>query len=300
MWWKRVATAGLITAASLALATTAAGAATPTFGSPTTLIAAADPDVSTTIAADGTVRGFADSANALTDQPIGYFRNRAGTVSTRTSPYRGHVIATAWDGVDALYVVYSQGNVLKIARHLDSSGVFSPATVLSAHYYFNGADVVASAGKWWVVWSEAEGGHATLFQRHTLLGSGERTHAVTTPAASSDLDPSLAYEAGHATLAWTRVPKNNGSPSKVWLGRGTGALFSANAFATGGNVNYNPDVAVSAGHTYVTWSGLDTVSEKDNATGPWTAHQFATHGHRQTIAVSLGRVFVGWTIGRRR
>ncbi len=223
-----------------------------------------------------------------------YFRTSQSKTATHASPYVGHVLDVAWDGSDATYVVYSHGRTLAIGVHHDSTASFSASTVLSASYSFGGATVVASAGKWWVVWSESDGSHRVLFQRHTLLGSGERTHAVVTPAGQSDSEPSMTYSGGKATLVFIRRSTTRLYPATVELGTGTGALFSTSTFFVAED-NVDPDVAVSGGHTYVTWESDNRIWEKDNAAGSWVRREFATAGIGASVALGTSRPYVAWT-----
>ncbi len=290
-------TAGVAAVALTASATmaSAASAGPPRMSAAHTVVSVTNPEFAASADAAGVAHGFVNATHSGYGSQLTYFRASAANIATRTAPYTGQVVATAWDGSDATYVVYARASTLYIAVHHDRSATFSHPTVLTTSYTYGGADVVASAGKWWVVWAEWDGSHTSLFERHTLLGSGERTHAVSTPAANDDLDPSLAYASGKATMVWTRTPRSHGWPSQIELGTSTGALFSAATFV-GGEENDGQQVAVSAGHTYVAFEhGTNRMYEKDNATGTWVTHEFATHGLAGSVAVAGGVVYEAWS-----
>src|SRR6185312_8053972 len=195
MWWKSAAATVAALATTLTFVSTAS-ANPPHVGGAHVAVSLADPEFRAATDSAGTIHGFADTAPTDNGARLTYFRTAKSGTASRPSPYVGHVLDVAWDGSDATYVVYSHGTTLAIAVHHDATATFSAPTVLSSSYSFGGATVVASQGKWWVVWSESEGSHRALFERHTLLGSGERTHAVSTPAGQSDADPSMTYSGG--------------------------------------------------------------------------------------------------------
>jgi hypothetical protein len=297
MWWRTTVVTGVLAVALTASATlaTVASAGPPHMGAAHTVVSTADPEFAASADAAGVAHGFVNATNSGYGSQLTYFRASATSIATRTAPYTGQVIATAWDGSDATYVVYARASTLYIAVHHDRSATFSHPTVLTTSYTYGGADVVASAGKWWVVWAEWDGSHTSLYQRRTLLGSGERTHAVSTPAGSNDMSPSLAYASGKATMVWARTPRNNAWPAHVELGTSTGALFSASTLV-GGEENNGQQVAVSAGHTYVAFEhGTNRMYEKDNSTGTWVTHEFATHGLSGSVAVAGGVVYQAWS-----
>lgn len=292
MWWKRLAATATLIGTTMACGPMAADASAPAFGPPVAVATTfGDASLATTVDAGGKIHGYANVLKTDSYHPLVYFRTTGSTSASRTSPYTGDLIDAAWDGSDITYVLYSVGQKLELGSHRDSSAAFSAPMVLSTHYGV-GASVVASAGHWWVVWSESDGTRMTLVQRHTLLGSEDRSSVLgSVPAGTSDSNPSLAYGGGTATLVWERASASG--RRQVVLGTSHGGLFSAAPFATDQD-NFGPAVAVSVGHTFVVWQRGDTIWEKDNATGPWTVHEFAGRGAATSIAVSEGIVFVGW------
>ena len=293
MWWKSAAATIAALATTLTFVTTAS-ADPPPVGAAHVAVSLAHPEFRAATDSAGTIHGFADTGPADNGPRLTYFRTSRSSTASRPSPYIGHVLDVAWDGSDATYVVYSHGKTLAIAVHHDTTASFSAPTVLSTSYGFGGATVVASAGKWWVVWSESDGSHQVLFERHTLLGSGERTHAVVTPAGQNDSEPSMTYSGGKATLVFIRQPTTRLYPTTVELGTGTGALFSTSTFFVG-EANAQPDVAVSGSHTYVAWESDNRIWEKDNLTGSWVLHEFATAGIEASVALGTSHPYLAWT-----
>ena len=293
MWWKSAAATVAALATTLTFVTTAS-AGPPPVGGAHVAVSLADPEFRAANDSAGTVHGFADTAPGNNGSQLTYFRTTRLSTATHLSPYTGHVLDVAWDGSDATYVVYSHGTTLYIAVHHDATASFSAPTVLSASYGFGGATVVASAGKWWVVWSESDGSHRVLFERHTLHGSGERTHAVVTPAKQNDSEPSMTYSGGKATLVFIRRSTTSLFPATVELGTGTGGLFSTSTFFVASD-NVDPDVAVSGSHTYVAWESDNRIWEKDNFTGSWVRREFATHGIEASVAVGAAHPYLAWT-----
>jgi hypothetical protein len=160
--------------------------------------------------------------------------------------------------------------------------------------------VVASAGRWWVVWSEwvasADGGkgQTELFQRRTLLGVQGRTR-ITTTASVWDDAPTLAYANGRMTMVWSRAvigPLGPG-PSDLRIAESTGGSWVSRPFASVGEFNDDPDVTIAAGVTWVTWGRDERIVVANNAGGTFHSHTFAA-GFSPTVAVSGGRAFVAW------
>lgn len=329
MWWKRAAVTILIAASSVLIAPMPALAALGTFRAPVTVIPACTSgdyppaQVDASAGADGAVRGFAYCPAAGT---LIYFRYHNGVVIRSATPYVGGTMAVAWDGVNSLYVVYNQGHYLKIGKYNESSGTFAAPSVLSRDFWHFGdgpapsADVVASRGKWWVVWSEQVGqaiflsnaGPRTptpadslelyqtqLFQMRTLNGPLGKTQITHTSDLISDVNPSLAYWNGRLSIVWSRQ-STFGSGSFIRFATTTGGGFSASTFSSSPlGLDDAAQVAVDGGRTYVSFMRSGTVVEKDNATGPWITKVFTSPGVNSestpSLAVSSGKVFVAWT-----
>ena len=256
------------------------------------------------ISSAGTVRGFASCGD--TAGQIWFFRADPGQPTFRQqSPYTGVVLAVAWDGVSATYVVYNTGTELRIGKRVDGTGSFTQPTTLSSAVgaRLPRADVVASAGQWWAVWSEQVGpggefAQTELFQKRTLLGTQLRTRITFTAANVDDAFPTLSYYGGTVTLVWARAtnPEQPG-PSDLRIARSTGGAWSSRVLATAGDQNTDPDLLVYNGVTYVAWERDLRIVAADNAGGAFASRTFATRGADPHVGVSLGKTFVAWNIG---
>jgi hypothetical protein len=254
------------------------------------------------IAVNGTTRGFFN-CTGVSSGAIRFFRDTPSSApAVEISPYVGSVQAVAWDGQNATYVVFTSGGALRIAKREESTGAYSPVTTLTttgANAIFFTTDVVAVNGQWWAVWSEQVGpggefAEIDLFQRHTLLGVQGRTR-ITTTTDSDDIEPTLAYSGGRVTMVWTRafasaVP----GPSNLMIAQSTGGPWLSRPFATLGNLNSEPDVTISAGVTWVSWSRDSAIFVADNAGGPFVSRRLTTAGSGSTVAVSGSSAFVAW------
>ena len=154
-------------------------AAVGNFGPATVQIAGCPgPAGDAAIGSDGTVRGFMACTGNQYSPIIFFERFATGSHLAQASPFSGRVLAVAWDGIDATYVVYEQNSRLLIGKRVEHSGSYLPSTMLAgpAGVVPFTAGLVASNNRWWAVWSEQVGpggefAHAQLFQRHTLLGT---------------------------------------------------------------------------------------------------------------------------------
>jgi hypothetical protein len=256
------------------------------------------------ISSVGTVRGFAGCGGTGS---IWFFRAARGQATVRQqSPYVGGVLAVAWDGVSATYVVYDTGGELRIGKHDEqATGNFAAPTTLSVAVGAtpHRADVVANAGRWWAVWSEQVGpggeyAQRELFQQRTLLGTQPRTRITYTTANTDDAFPTLSYYAGAVTLVWARAtsPALPG-PSDLRIARSAGGAWSSRTLATGGDQNTDPNLLVYAGVTYVAWERDGHIVAADNASGAFTSRTFAHGGADPQVGASLGKAFVAWNIG---
>jgi hypothetical protein len=304
---SRIATLSAALVATLALAGTAPAGAVGPFGPAETLHAgcgdAAIGDAG--IAADGTTRAFANCTGFSSGQ-IWFFRDTPASAPVRErTPYTGVVYAVAWDGADTTYVVFQTGSQLKIGKRVESSGAYSPLTTLTtgpAGFLFT-ADVIASNGHWWTVWSErvstgTTSARSQLFQRHTLFSVQGRTRITTTAANVSDSEPTLAFTSNRVTMVWTRETTRccgGGQPSDLRIAASTGGAWSSRSFASLGHQNREPDLTIYGGVTWVTWNRDTRVFVANNSGG--TFHSLspsAAAGFEPTIAVSGSHVFVAW------
>ncbi|MGS0685437.1 hypothetical protein ACVBEQ_09865 [Nakamurella sp. GG22] len=273
------------------------------FGSDQIIVNCIPGPMAASIASDGTTSGFSPCTGGIGDGPLIYFSQKPpGGIVREGSPYTGKVLATAWDGVDALYVVFSQGNDLKIAKRVQSTGAYSATTLLatdSGAVPFT-ADVVASAGKWWAVWSRQVGpggefAQTELFQRHTLLGTEAATRITNTSASVDDSEPTLGFSGGRLTMIWTRTttPALPGQ-SDLRIARNTGSGWASSTLASIGYTNDRPDSMTIGATTFVTWQRDGKIVQADNSTGSFVSKTFATPGSGPKIGASFGKVFVGW------
>lgn len=279
-------------------------AAVGSFGPATVEIAGCPgPAGDAAIGSDGTVRGFVTCTGNQYSPIIFFEQNAGGTHHAQPAPFSGRVLAVAWDGVDATYVVYEQNSRLLIGKRVEHSGSYLPSTFLAgtAGVVPFTAGLVASNNRWWAVWSEQVGpggefAHTQLFQRHTLLGTGGRTQITTTAANVDDRQPVLTFYAKRVTMVWTRITSpDKPGPSGLRLGRNFGFGWQSFALTGVGPNNTQPDVIEYGGVAYVTWIRNGSIWYADNATGPFLSHQFAPAGFNPAVAVSGTNVFVSWT-----
>jgi hypothetical protein len=260
--------------------------------------------------------GFADLWGCPTpDFRIDYFEGSGTTWTRQATPYRGFVVAVAWDttGTYLLYVDIARLE-LRITKRL-TNGVYTGGRLLSTHVSFDGSsaqgDVVAVGGQWWAVWREhvAPGGipgdefdQTELFQAYSIGGTLHGRQRITTNS-QWDSAPTLAAMPGTTfplTLVWARGGSDFGA-SAADLRRALGSAagtWSSSTFATLGTLNFWPDAQVVGTTTYVTWNRDGRAVAADNGGGSFVSHTFNTPAiqhSRSRIAVSAGTIVVGWT-----
>lgn len=241
---------------------------------------------------NGTSRGAIDCGGEE-DGRISAFWVQGDVRTVRTSPWTGRVLATSWDTVSQLYVLFRQGTSLKLGKVSDA-GAFSATTTLSNSLdAFTPADVVAQSGRWWAVWAEsqANGTQYDLYQARTLLGSQARTRI--TSSSAEDLEPSIGYTLGAVTMVWSRYTPGL-SASDVWVARNTGAGWRSSVLTQIGTYNNLPQVASYNGHSYLSWARDGVIQYRTDAAGGWQGRSFLARGHSNRIAVSNGRVVIAW------
>jgi hypothetical protein len=212
------------------------------------------------------------------------------------------VLAVAWDGQGAAYVLFQHGSALLLGKRVEATGAYAPATTLSSGsgvVSFTG-DVVAANGLWWAVWSEQVGpggefAQLELFQRHTLLGVQGRTRITTTADNVDDFEPTLAYAGGRVTMVWSRAtnPAVPG-PTDLRIAESTGGAWLSRPLASLGQFNEDADVAVNAGVTWVSWTRDGAVVVADNTGGAFHSRTLTTAGAESTVAISGSNTFVAW------
>jgi hypothetical protein len=262
--------------------------------------------------------GFADLWGTGCNEGIAiqYFEGSGTTWTRQATPYRGFVVAVAWDptGTYLLYVDFATFN-LRITKRL-TNGTYTGGRLLSTHVDFDGSlaqgDVVAVGGQWWAVWREhvAPGGvpgdefdQTDLFQAYTIGGTLHARQRITTNPLWDSM-PTLAAMPGSTfplTLIWARGGSDFGSDLPTDLRRALGnasGSWSSATFATLGTLNFWPDAQVVGTTTYVAWLRDGRAVAADNGGGSFASHTFRTpailHGP-PAIAVSAGNVVVGWT-----
>jgi hypothetical protein len=249
------------------------------------------------------------------DSRIDYFQGSGTTWTRQATPYRGFVVAVAWDttGTYLLYVDRARLE-LRITKRL-TNGTYTGGRLLSTHVGPDGStaqgDVVAAAGRWWAVWREhvAPGGgpgdefdQTDLFQAYTIGGTLHGRQRITTNPAW-DSAPTLARTPASTfplTLIWARGGSDfGGSPSDLRRALGSaGGSWSSSTFTTLGTLNFWPDAQVVGTTTYVTWNRDGRAVVADNRGGSFASHTFSTPAIQQArsrIAVSSANVVVGWT-----
>jgi hypothetical protein len=262
--------------------------------------------------------GFADlwGSDCNTGVRIDYFEGSGTTWTREATPYRGFVVAVAWDptGTYLLYVDIARLE-LRITKRL-ADGTYTGGRLLSTHVGPDGSlaqgDVVATGGTWWAVWREhvAPGGspgdefdQTDLFQAYSVGGTLHARQRITA-SPQWDSAPTLARRPAGTfplTLVWARGGSDF-DPGQTDLRRAlgnAGGSWSSSSLATLGVLNFWPDVQVDGTTTYVTWNRDGRTVAADNSGGSFVSHTFNTPGiqnARPRIAVSSGNLAVGWTV----
>lgn len=294
---SRLGLAAVSSTATAAATTAQQASAAPSWDSPFTVVGDSCWDgTDASISAGGTIVGFTSC-----DERLKFFQNRDTTRVVVNSPYKGTVIASAWDGSNATYVLFQQDGHLKLGKRTHSTGTFGTPIILSMTFGHKGydADLVARDGKYWAVWSQSVGGapyyQSELFQRRTLNGPVGTTQITNTAANVNDTSPALAYADGKLTLVWAR--KTGTDPTEagvIKIATSTGSSWTSRTFASvGDHFVDRPRVAVSQGKTYVIWVRDFSTYESDNASGTWVSHRVGAAANAMSISVSAGNVFIG-------
>ena len=303
--FRRLAVAWVACLAVLAFPFPASAA--DSFTAPTTVVA---PPCATPGAADaafggGTIRGFA-SFDACS-HAIYYFQGGSQGYTRVLSPYRGNVLAAAADQT-ATYLVYvmtdAAGNPsgLGVAKRTHA-GSFAGTRVLSTvagrQIVATAADIAATGGKWWAVWTEQVGptefAPQQLFQAKTFGTPADHQQITFTGPDIDNAEPSISLDGNGAVLAWRRqtAPEMPG-PSDLWVATNANTAWSSRVFSNAGTQNGSPDIKRIAGSTYVAFVRDGQVVESENTTGAWTSHVFLTPGSGPRVGATFGSVFVVW------
>jgi hypothetical protein len=269
--------------------------------------------------ASGLTHGFSDLWGSGCNESfvIRYFEGSGSSWTLETTPYRGFVVAVAWDTTGTYLLYMDSGLNLRITKR-QTNGAYIEGRLLSprANVGFDGStaqgDVVATGGRWWAVWREhvAPGGgpgdefdQTELFQAYTVGGTYSPRERITTNP-SWDSAPTLALTPATTfpiRLVWARggsdFGPSTGSDLRRALGDAVGGWIST-TLATAGFHNFWPDVQMSGTTTYVTWNRDGRTVQANNATGSFLSKTFVTpavQNHRPRIVVAPGHVVVGWT-----
>ena len=266
----------------------------------------------------GVTHGFSDlwGSDCNAGFAINYFEGSGSGWTLEATPYRGFVVAVAWD-TTGTYLLYMDQNLnLRISKR-QANGVYIQGRQLAARANVGPdgstaeGDVVATGGRWWAVWREhvaaggAPGGEfdqTDLFQAYTIGGTYVPRERITS-SPSWDGFPSLALTPATTfpiRLVWKRGGSDFGATEgdlRRALGDADGGWIST-TLATAGFLNTRPDVQMLGTTTYVVWNRDGRTVEANNAGGSFVSHTFATpavQSQSPRIVVAPGHVVVGWT-----
>jgi len=266
--------------------------------------------------ASGATHGFSDLWGTGCNESfaIRYFQGSGTSWTVETTPYRGFVVAVAWDTTGTYLLYIDSALRLRISKR-QANGTYIQGRLLSTTMGPDGSlaqgDVVATGGRWWATWREhiGPGGgpgdefdQTELFQAYTIGGIFSPRERVTTNPAW-DSAPSLALTPATTfpvRLVWARGGSDfeaADSDLRRALGDQDGNWVSA-SLATAGSQNFWPEVQVVGRTTYVAWNRDGRTVQANNASGTFLSHTFLTsaaQNHRPRIAVAAGQVVVGWT-----
>ena len=269
--------------------------------------------------ASGVTHGFSDQWGSGCNESfaIRYFEGSGTSWTSEATPYRGFVVAVAWDTTGTYLLYMDSGLNLRITKR-QANGVYIQGRLLSprANVGFDGStaqgDVVATGGRWWAVWREhiAPGGgpgdefdQTDLFQAYTIGGTYSPRERITTNP-SWDGFPSLALTPATTfpiRLVWKRGGSDFGPATEGDLRRALGDQdggWISTTLTTAGFLNTWPEVQMLGTTTYVVWNRDGRTVQANNATGTFLSRTFVTpavQNHRPRIAVAPGHVVVGWT-----
>jgi hypothetical protein len=305
----RRALAALATAAGLVVVAGAPAQAIAPFGPISTVVnpacdfemAYGDAAVSST----GTVRGFVSfsGGGCGTTRTIRYFQGKGSTWSSAVTPHRGIVLSTTHDST-GVYLLFGASDGVRLAkRSFGGSWLFnkrlSPKGIDTGAVYPQG-DVVASAGKWWAVWTEQVGpggefAQQDLFQSSTFASPALSRRRITS-SNDDDVEPTLTLRPSGAGgfLAWTRNDGAAGLRSAVRVARAPmSGGWSAKQLSADAS---SPDLTTRGSTIYLAYERAARVTvDYDPWTTPTTANLSAVGtGYRPRVSVSGGHAFVGW------
>jgi hypothetical protein len=280
--------------AAVLLSASAVGAAVRPFNPPQTVAGGcASFDADSVMSSGGTLFGYATCQN----NTIRFFsRNPDGTVNpSQTTGFSGRVLGAAFDST-ASYVLFTTSGEIRIGKRTNA-GAFSWRTVDTGITGFPTGDVIATNGQWFGVWSDTVGGQEELFS----AGSAYSVRRVTTSDTAADFEPTLAYSGGSTpVLIWSRFDFGS-EASDLYNSKFVAGNWEApSVFASAGNGNFTPDIAIAGGVTFVTWHRDGFIWVASNSSGSFTSRMFNTGGFVPNVDPSttggfVDHIFVTWT-----
>jgi hypothetical protein len=266
------------------------------------------------VGSDGIIYGFIGFAGGMGCGdlgPIYYFQGSGNRWTSALSPYRGRVLATAWDGT-ATYLLYANGKGTHITKRT-AAGVFTPGRRLSTAgltgAVYPTGDVVAVGGKWWAVWTEQVGpggefAQIELFQGLTI-GQGIFHNGITRQRITfntlNDVQPSLTLDPvaigdnGRIILSWTRNddPRDNLSAIRfaraAFDGRWTSRAYTPTRWYAHSNDLFSYGVSV-----YGAYVANGSIIQASNPPASLITKTLARGGDNPRVGHSMGHTFVAW------
>jgi hypothetical protein len=251
----------------------------------------------------GVARGFSPLRCAQRDG-IWYLSGSAGTWRSTRTPWSGYVLAVAWDQTGT-YALMRQQNRITLAKRTAAGRYLAPRLLgtLRAGFDADFGTLVARAGKWWAVWTEAKlsdvGGpfrkDADLFQARTLGRQVGRTRITTNKADDSTPHLLLGPAAGATPVLYWSRHRTGAMVARIGAdGRWHSAVHERRAVAV-------TDARVAGRVTYLTWAAFDAAAGRfrimasDNASGRFKSVALGSAGSPAAhIGLSRGRYFVAW------
>jgi hypothetical protein len=280
--------------AAVLLSASAVGAAIRPFNPPQTVAGGcASFDADSVMSSGGTLFGYATCQN----NTIRFFsRNPDGTVNpSATTGFSGRVLGAAFDST-ASYVLFTTSGEIRIGKRTNA-GAFSWRTVDTGITGFPTGDVIATNGQWFGVWSDNVGDQEELF----FAGSAYSVGRVTTSDFAADFEPTLAYSGGSTpVLIWSRFDFGADAADLYKSKFVAGNWEAPSVFASAGQGNFTPDIAIAGGVTFVTWQRDGFIWVASNASGSFTSRMFNTGGYGPNVDPSttggfVDHIFVTWT-----
>jgi hypothetical protein len=256
----------------------------------------------------GLAHGFAGVECGAQRDIIQYLEGSKASWRSARTPWRGRVLATAWDGTGT-YLLFTKaeadGTSIHVAKRTGAGAFSTPRKLGQAPFgiQVTGGSMVAARGRWWGVWSEAPvSGGAELYQARTLGTRQNRSRITNTPANDDTAHLLLPSRPGAGPALYWRRDRGIMTASTTLAGPWRSRLLDAGMDMI--------DTATLAGTTTVlAWSirpgGLtdpapyEEIRVTDNSSGTFrtTTVGRSTGDYGPAAGVSMGRVFVSWATG---